>query len=46
VQFPDVWFAGQGEIARWTLDENIEADTHARQQLAGATAVGRGRVRA
>lgn len=30
-QFPDVWFASHGEIARWTLDENIEAETYARR---------------
>ena len=34
-QFPEVWFATHGEIARWTLDENIEADTHARRLIAG-----------
>jgi peptidoglycan-N-acetylglucosamine deacetylase len=34
-RFPDVWFAGHGEIARWTLDENIEAETHARRLIAG-----------
>lgn len=32
-QFPDVWLASHGEIARWTLDENIEAETHARRLL-------------
>jgi peptidoglycan/xylan/chitin deacetylase (PgdA/CDA1 family) len=30
-QFPDVWFASHGELARWTLDEKIEAETHARR---------------
>jgi allantoinase len=30
-QFPDVWFASHGEIARWTLDENIEAETYGRR---------------
>jgi peptidoglycan-N-acetylglucosamine deacetylase len=30
-QFPDVWIATHGEIARWTLDENIAAETHARR---------------
>jgi peptidoglycan/xylan/chitin deacetylase (PgdA/CDA1 family) len=34
-QFPDVWFASHGEIARWTLDENIVAETHARRLLTG-----------
>jgi allantoinase len=29
-QFPDVWFASHNEIARWTLDQNIDARTHAR----------------
>lgn len=33
-QFPDVWFASHGEVARWTLDQNIEAETHAKRQLA------------
>jgi hypothetical protein len=33
-QFPDVWFASHSEIARWVLDENIEAETHARRLLA------------
>jgi hypothetical protein len=33
-QFPDVWFASHGEIARWTLDESNEAATHARRVLA------------
>jgi peptidoglycan-N-acetylglucosamine deacetylase len=32
-QFPDVWFATHGEVARWALDENIEAETHARRLL-------------
>jgi allantoinase len=34
-QFPDVWFASHGEIARWVLDETIEAETHAHRLLAG-----------
>jgi peptidoglycan/xylan/chitin deacetylase (PgdA/CDA1 family) len=33
-QFPGVWFASHGEIARWTLDQGIEADTYARRLLA------------
>jgi peptidoglycan/xylan/chitin deacetylase (PgdA/CDA1 family) len=35
-QFPDVWFASHGEIARWTLEQNVEAETHARRLLASA----------
>ena len=35
-QFPGVWFASHGEIARWVLDHNIEAETHAKRLLAGA----------
>jgi hypothetical protein len=35
-QFPIVWFASHGEIARWTLEQNIEAETHARRLLADA----------
>ena len=34
-QFPDVWLATHAEIARWTLDEKIEAETHARRILTG-----------
>jgi hypothetical protein len=37
-QFPDVWFASHGEIARWTLDQNIVAETHAKR-IAAAGAV-------
>jgi peptidoglycan/xylan/chitin deacetylase (PgdA/CDA1 family) len=37
-QFPDVWFASHGEIARWTLDENIEAETYARRAFESAEA--------
>ena len=25
-QFPDVWFASHGEIARWVLDNKFAAD--------------------
>jgi allantoinase len=32
-QFPDVWFASYGEIARWVLDTQGGADTHARRLL-------------
>jgi allantoinase len=35
-QFPDVWFASHGEIARWVLDEKIEAETYARRLMAEA----------
>lgn len=28
-QFSDVWFASHGELARWVLDEKIEAETRA-----------------
>jgi len=35
-RFPDVWFASHGEIARWTLDQNIEAETFGRRALTGA----------
>ena len=30
-QFPDVWFASYAEIARWVLDTQREAETHARR---------------
>lgn len=33
---PGVWFASHGEIARWVLDEKIEAETHARRLTAEA----------
>jgi allantoinase len=36
-QFPDVWFASHGEIARWVLDEKIEAETHAKRLFAEHT---------
>lgn len=32
-QFPDVWFASYGEIARWVLDAQRDADTHARRLI-------------
>jgi allantoinase len=32
-QFPDVWLTSHVEIARWTLAENIEAETYARRIL-------------
>ena len=32
-QFPDVWIASHREIARWTLDQNFDAETHARRLL-------------
>ena len=32
-QFPDVWFASYAEIARWVLDTQREADTHARRLI-------------
>jgi peptidoglycan/xylan/chitin deacetylase (PgdA/CDA1 family) len=35
-QFPDVWFASYGEIARWLLDTQREADTHPRRLLGHA----------
>ena len=35
-QFPDVWFASHGEIARWVLDEKIEAETHASRLMTEA----------
>jgi hypothetical protein len=36
-QYPDVWFASYGEIARWVYDTQRGADTHARRlvQTAG-----------
>jgi peptidoglycan/xylan/chitin deacetylase (PgdA/CDA1 family) len=34
-QFPDVWFASYGEIARWVLDTQHDADTHPRRLIAG-----------
>ena len=36
-QFPDIWFASHGEIARWVHDEGIEAETHARRLIAQTT---------
>jgi hypothetical protein len=30
-QVPDVWFASYAEIARWMLDTQRDADTHARR---------------
>jgi peptidoglycan/xylan/chitin deacetylase (PgdA/CDA1 family) len=36
-QFPDVWFASYAEIARWVLDTQRDAETHARRLI------GRGR---
>ncbi len=33
-QFPDVWFASYGEIARWVMDTQRGADTHARRLIA------------
>jgi allantoinase len=32
-QYPDVWFASYGEIARWVLDTQRGADTHARRLI-------------
>jgi hypothetical protein len=32
-QFPDVWFASYGEIARWVLDTRRDAATHARRLI-------------
>lgn len=32
-QYPDVWFASYGEIARWMLDAQRGADTHARRLI-------------
>jgi hypothetical protein len=43
-QFPGVWFASHGEIARWTLEENIKAETHARRLLAAAPSAHDGRA--
>ena len=37
-QFPDVWFASHNEIARWVIDQNIEAETHAKRLLTGQAA--------
>ena len=25
-QYPDVWFASYGEIAKWVMDNKLEAD--------------------
>ena len=36
-QFPDVWFASYGEIARWLLDTQRDADTHPRRLIGKAT---------
>jgi len=33
-QYPDVWFASYGEIARWVLDTQRGADTHPRRLIA------------
>jgi allantoinase len=33
-QYPDVWFASYGEIARWVLDTQRGAETHARRLIA------------
>jgi peptidoglycan/xylan/chitin deacetylase (PgdA/CDA1 family) len=33
-QYPGVWFASYGEIARWVLDTQRGAETHARRLLA------------
>jgi len=30
-QFPDVWLASYGEIARWVMDTQRDAETHARR---------------
>jgi peptidoglycan/xylan/chitin deacetylase (PgdA/CDA1 family) len=32
-QFPDIWFASYAEIARWVLDTQREAETHARRLI-------------
>jgi allantoinase len=32
-QLPDVWFASYAEIARWVLDTQREAETHARRLI-------------
>jgi hypothetical protein len=32
-QYPDVWFASYGEIARWVFDTQRGADTHARRLI-------------
>ncbi len=32
-QYPDVWFASYGEIARWVLETQRGADTHARRLI-------------
>jgi peptidoglycan/xylan/chitin deacetylase (PgdA/CDA1 family) len=32
-QYPDVWFASYGEIARWAFDTQRGADTHARRLI-------------
>jgi peptidoglycan/xylan/chitin deacetylase (PgdA/CDA1 family) len=37
-QFPEVWFASYGEIARWVMDTQRNADTAARRLLGGAHA--------
>jgi hypothetical protein len=29
-----VWFASHNEIARWVIDQNIDAETHAKRLLA------------
>jgi len=33
-QYPDVWFASYGEIARWVFDTQRGAETHARRLIA------------
>jgi peptidoglycan/xylan/chitin deacetylase (PgdA/CDA1 family) len=35
-QYPDVWFASYGEIARWVYDTQRGADTHARRLVQAA----------
>jgi hypothetical protein len=32
-EFPDVWFASYGEIARWMIEKHRDADTHARRLI-------------
>jgi hypothetical protein len=35
-QFPDIWFASYAEIARWVLETQRGAETHARRLIGGS----------